>query len=447
MRWSWLVALVAATFWRGVLCASLSTAEASNVKARLAEAAQESWELGTREQTLLETDATVYSVFSDQSLPPPSTVPDNMTDALAPVLSLAQEIVANRSASNHNISGAQPLMADGSAADPASNGVAVLIAGWTGQGDADGLNYTGAATDQLDFLLNNVSRSSDGAISHRVSQTQLWSDFVYMVPPFLAYYGVLTENETLVAEAYNQIKLYRDNLRDTNANNLWQHVVLGGSGTDSGHWSTGNGWAAAGMLRVYATIQKSQYESTFSSELQDLASWAVEIQKAMYNVVDKTYIFRNYADNESTFYDCSSTALMAYTVYRLYTVTGDTSYIRQAERSRQALYASGVTSTYSLSASSTSTSTASASASTSTSPSTSGYKHFTSDGWLTPVVNPHSYGLEGSESAEAQAFVLLMQSAYEEWVADGSQGSGALQLRVSVWGVLLALLAGVVGLL
>ncbi len=62
---------------------------------------------------------------------------------------------------------------------------------------------------------------------------------MYMVPPFLAYYGVLTENETLVSEAYNQIRVYRNNLRDTNANNLWQHVVLGSSGTDPGHWSTG----------------------------------------------------------------------------------------------------------------------------------------------------------------------------------------------------------------
>ncbi|KAK0501901.1 Six-hairpin glycosidase-like protein [Armillaria luteobubalina] len=404
--WTWVALVAAAAFWPGVASDSLSTAQVSNVQSRLADAAQQShrtsWELGTRQQTLLETEATVYSVFSDQSLPP--TVD-------------------------------QPLMSDGSAADPASNGVAVLIAGWTGQGNSDGLNYTGAAKDQLDFLLNNVSRSSDGAISHRVSQTQLWSDFVYMVPPFLAYYGVLTENETLVSEA--------NNLLDTNASNLWRHVVLGSSGTDSGHWSTGNGWAAAGMLRVYATIQKSQYESTFSSEMDDLISWTLEIQKAMYGAVDNTHIFRNYVDDDSTFYDSASTALMAYTVYRLYTITGDTSYIREAERSRTALYASGSTSTFSLSLSSTSTSTSTAPASTST----SGYEHFTSDGWLTPVVNPHSYGVEGSDSAEAQAFVLLMQSAYEEWVADGSQGSGALQLRTSVWGVLVSIAVGVVVLL
>ncbi len=43
------------------------------------------------------------------------------------------------------------------------------------------------------------------------SSTQLIfrSDFVYMVPPFLATYGVTTRNRTLLEESYNQIKLYR----------------------------------------------------------------------------------------------------------------------------------------------------------------------------------------------------------------------------------------------
>jgi rhamnogalacturonyl hydrolase YesR len=66
----------------------------------------------------------------------------------------------------------------------------------------------------------------------------LRSDFVYMAPPFLAYYGVITQNQSLVVESYNQIKLYRKYLRDPNANNLWKHIVMG-TGTDSGHWSTG----------------------------------------------------------------------------------------------------------------------------------------------------------------------------------------------------------------
>lgn len=59
-----------------------------------------------------------------------------------------------------------------------------------------------------------------------------------MVPPFLAYYGMISDNQTLLSEAYNQISIYRNYLRDENANNLWQHVVLG-VGTDFGHWATG----------------------------------------------------------------------------------------------------------------------------------------------------------------------------------------------------------------
>lgn len=60
-----------------------------------------------------------------------------------------------------------------------------------------------------------------------------------MVPPLLAYYGVITRNRTLVQESYNQIKLYRSYLVDSSAGGMWRHIVMGASGTDSGHWSTG----------------------------------------------------------------------------------------------------------------------------------------------------------------------------------------------------------------
>ena len=61
---------------------------------------------------------------------------------------------------------------------------------------------------------------------------------MYMVPPFLAYYGVMTQNQSLVAEAYNQIRLYRSYLLDPDTDNLWRHIDLG-SWADDGHWSTG----------------------------------------------------------------------------------------------------------------------------------------------------------------------------------------------------------------
>lgn len=62
---------------------------------------------------------------------------------------------------------------------------------------------------------------------------------MYMVPPFLAYYGVLNGNKTVLEEAYNQIKAYRTHLMDKNAGGLWKHTQLSSSSNDAGHWSTG----------------------------------------------------------------------------------------------------------------------------------------------------------------------------------------------------------------
>jgi hypothetical protein len=133
-----------------------------------------SWELGTRAQAILELYVPSYSVFSPNLLPPPPLLPSNLSDALSPLFSIAHNVVANRPVSNGNITGPQPLISDSSAGDPASLGVAVLLSNWTGRSAVDGLNYSGAATDQLKFLYQNVPKTPDGAISHRIDEVELW---------------------------------------------------------------------------------------------------------------------------------------------------------------------------------------------------------------------------------------------------------------------------------
>lgn len=83
-------------------------------------------------------------------------------------------------------------------------GVAILVANFSG---ATGGDYNTAIQQQLDYLLTKAPRNTDGAISHRSEQIQLWSDNVSMVPPFLAYYGALHNNATVMAEAYNQVSI------------------------------------------------------------------------------------------------------------------------------------------------------------------------------------------------------------------------------------------------
>lgn len=105
------------------------------------------------------------------------------------------------------------------------------------------------------------------------------SDFVYMVPPFIAYYGALQSDKDLLLEAYNQCRLYRDALQDPSPQlgiPTWRHIVQG-SFQDNTHWATGNGWAAAGMMRVLATFNHSSFGSELRKEQANLVDWIDEI--------------------------------------------------------------------------------------------------------------------------------------------------------------------------
>ena len=101
---------------------------------------------------------------------PPSS--SNPPTTLSEVFTIASDVVRNLSNTTFD---PQPLIPnDGAAADPASIGMAVMLTNWTGRESGDSLNYAQAARDQFNYLMFNVSRTGDGALSHRVSQVQLW---------------------------------------------------------------------------------------------------------------------------------------------------------------------------------------------------------------------------------------------------------------------------------
>ncbi|KAI9439009.1 glycoside hydrolase family 105 protein [Lactarius indigo] len=415
---------------------SLTSNQINTVTQLLAEGATHSWELGVRAQALLELSAPSFSVLTPSVLlPPSSSLNSSSNDTLADVFTIAQNAVATLPPPPTNGTGQPLVLGDGSAGDPASIGIAVLIANWTGLG---GENYAGAATAQVEYLFGpGVPKTEDGAISHRVSEVQLWSDSVYMVPPFLAYYGITTGNQSMLQEAYNQVKLYRSYLGDMSAGGLWRHIVLGADGTDPGHWSTGNAWAAAGMLRVLGTLKSSPFSQDFSGQIQELGDWVAEIHSAMYPHLQANGLFKNYADGNSTdnFDDASSSALLAATVYRLALLTGDETFIPEAELTRAALFSTNGTSatppglpviapssSTPLPSSTVPSSTGSAQTAADASADT---PHFTVDGWLAPVVDPLNFAVEGAHSPEGQAFTLMLESAWRDWSDSESAASGA----------------------
>jgi hypothetical protein len=71
---------------------------------------------------------------------------------------------------------------------------------------------------------------------------------------------------------------------------------------------------------------------------------------------------------------------------------------------------------------------------------------------LTPVADPYDYGMEGSDSPDAQALVILIDAVYRDWAAManamlGTDKSKSGPIRVSVGGVGVGGVRWVLGLL
>ncbi|GAA5971882.1 hypothetical protein JCM8115_000556 [Rhodotorula mucilaginosa] len=375
------------------------------ILAMLNSTANKSWEEGTHAEALTEFIYPELSPFAFPSSSRFATPSPSVDPYPSQVLALAANVIANQPW------GQWQLIEDASAADPASVGPAVILANWTMGEDATlgGRNQSGvggAAEAQVWALEVQTPRASDGAISHRVDSVQLWSDFVYMAPPFWAYYGLMTRNDTLIQLAYDQIRLYRQSLQDPQTK-LWRHIYVPGGGSDSdpGLWATGNGWVAGGVLRVLATIQNSDNSTLtqqFSSQSQDLASWAKEVIDSAWSQPRSGGLFHNYMNDSSTFPESSSTAIMIANTYRLALVAN--------------LYSSAANPPSSRSL---------AAAEASYQALTANNRHISTGGVLSPVTDPMSFTRQlesGDEiSPEGEAFVLLMEAARRDFINNGGK--------------------------
>ncbi|SPO27348.1 uncharacterized protein UTRI_10465 [Ustilago trichophora] len=359
-----------------------------------------SWEQGASQAALLELDYPGWSVFSSASGGPPyrpghersASGPPNEVIAMAYASASRQDMLGRLA---FRITGDEQIGA-GSSLDGASPGPEVLLAAWL-DGEinrntgvmADQGFYSNAARSTLNMVMRRTPKSRAGAISHRYTYVALWSDAMYMMPPFLSFYGMITRNNTLLQAAYDQIRLYRDGMRLTTgaSTNLWGHIVLpdNRTWTDGGAWATGNGWVLAGMARTLATIEQSQASLDMMQQKNDIVNWMSEILDASWPLLDqRALLFHNYMNDTSTFYDTAGTALIAYATYRLASMSpSHNKWISQADT----VYRSVATALNPIGQF------------------REGY----------PVVDVLSFVRQGETSSESLAFMMLMNAAKRDY--------------------------------
>lgn len=227
---------------------------------------------------------------------------------------------------------------------------------------------------------------------------ELWADFIYMVPPMLAYWAVQTSNVTLLNIAIEQCNLYREVLgvpvtgigeEPVGATaELWRHIIGPPDGNnDYGIWSTGNAWAAAGMTRVLATAINSglQADDLLLDSLEDNIQTILDGAISLDTAEPDEPLLRNYLDDTTWFAELAGTTLLAATAYRavqLQPARFGRGYADWADGKREAV--AGMIS---------------------------------SDGLLAPVVNPLNWTdrTPAAKSPEAQSFAILMFSAYRDF--------------------------------
>jgi unsaturated rhamnogalacturonyl hydrolase len=185
--------------------------------------------------------------------------------------------------------------------DPDANGEPVLRAA-RHTGDA-GLER--AAARMLEYLLKHAPRCADGTLHHLTSRPEVWVDSLYMAPPFLAAAGQ-------AQEALRQVEGMRWRLWD-GTRKLHSHIwdERRQAFVRRAFWGVGNGWAAAGMVRVRAALPEAM-----ADERARLAGYVREVVDGCLAHQRPDGLFHDVVDDPSTFVETNLAQMLAYSIFR-----------------------------------------------------------------------------------------------------------------------------------
>lgn len=185
--------------------------------------------------------------------------------------------------------------------DPCAVGEALIFAA-----EKTGDPWLAAAKDKLlRWAMELAPRSRDGIVYHFDDSRLVWVDSCYMLPPFLAAAGQYDE-------ALRQMDGYWRILFDETKGLLshqWDDAAAAFPRKDV--WGVGNGWAAAGMIRLRAMLPKGceAQKTLLEDRIRTLLQNAFRYQR-------EDGAFHDVLDNPASFREINCGQMFAYTVYR-----------------------------------------------------------------------------------------------------------------------------------
>ncbi|GJE86815.1 hypothetical protein PsYK624_028980 [Phanerochaete sordida] len=210
----------------------------------------------------------------------------------------------------------------------------------------DAARFTSSVEGMLSYILDRCPRApispdrtdpADVLLSHRMDCIQIWSDAVYMLPPFLAsaavYYArrphPAYDPTRLLTMALRQIDLAAQALQSPCG--LWSHIfdLRTYEFRRRAFWGVGNGWVCGGIVRVLSTLADA-LQGAHSGALAGVLAVApvAELVQSAYRVLTLTLnaclcrlrpdgLFHNVLDDAASFVETNLAQQLSYTLFRL----------------------------------------------------------------------------------------------------------------------------------
>lgn len=167
-----------------------------------------------------------------------------------------------------------------------------------------------AAKGMVNWLRSHGVRVGN-AYSHRGDRQSLWSDEGYMIPPVLAFLGLVQDDTSLLSEALSQWNSVADALADDKG--TFRHVP---SEFDPHAWTSGTGWMLMGLARVFASITEAGHEDAYTDPINAAKEKARRALFAAFGAQTDDGRIPNYSDRDSPA-ETAGTAAVTAAYYRL----------------------------------------------------------------------------------------------------------------------------------
>ncbi len=208
--------------------------------------------------------------------------------------------------------------------DPGSNGAAILYSYKVTKDK----KFKDAADALYTYLKKKAPRTENGAICHITGGKEIWSDSMFMTPPFLALMGDFDE-------AIRQVDCYRGFLLNKDKkliSHIWddKKKVF----KRQACWGGGNGWCAAGMAQIIDTLPKDREQ-----DRKKLIGYTEELLDGCISFIRPDGLFYDVVDDPNTFIETNLSQMLAYSIYKgVKSGWLKDSYLKSADKMRAGAY-------------------------------------------------------------------------------------------------------------